>query len=87
MKKSGNLCSAKGCNNRSSVHNPSFFGYLKEENRQVILIKNCSTEHLADSLMKSNASFRVCRVHFENKMFRNPITKSKRFQCSPNIVL
>lgn len=76
-RRTGNLCPAKGFRNRSSVQSPSFIGYPKEAERRAILMKNCGTKHLADSIMKPNNSFWVCEAHFENETFLNPTVKNK----------
>ncbi|XP_050056293.1 uncharacterized protein LOC126549916 isoform X2 [Aphis gossypii] len=45
------------------------------ERRELWMI-NCKTEYLADKLTRPN-SYRVCEIHFENRMFLNRNTRTR----------
>lgn len=74
-RKTGWRCSVQFCKSRASSRNSSFFQYPKDE-RLVIWMQNCETEHLAEALALKN-SYKVCGEHFENKMFLNATTKNR----------
>ncbi|XP_025412499.1 uncharacterized protein LOC112684969 [Sipha flava] len=70
-------CGVKYCRNKSSVHSNelSYFTLPKDSEGRAMWIENCISELANKNIQVKDV--RICREHFENKMFLNVLTKKR----------
>ncbi|CAG9765874.1 unnamed protein product [Ceutorhynchus assimilis] len=66
---SHNVCSAKGCGNKSYLSGHSFFRFPKNPERARSWAVACNREDLLQKLHQLHVSHRLCQIHFEDKFY------------------
>lgn len=72
----GLRCCIKNCKTKNST-NISFFGYPRDESIRKIWIQNCGLDDATNSQDNLKANLKVCRLHFEDRMFTNVLKKNR----------
>lgn len=68
----GIKCQVKNCQNRYSKNTISFFGFPNDTATRSIWIRNCGLYGVIKPVGKLKSTVRICRNHFEDRMFLNP---------------
>lgn len=66
-----NRCAAKMCTNNSKNSKYSLFKFPVEKNKSNVWAMACNREDLISKVNLNNLSYRLCEMHFEEKMFAN----------------
>ncbi|KAK5645213.1 hypothetical protein RI129_006513 [Pyrocoelia pectoralis] len=75
-KPGGVVCAAKNCVNKTYNSEMRFFNFPKDEGRAWTWLMACGRADLLPKI-KNLGSYRLCSLHFENKMFTNIVYKNR----------